>query len=980
MAEAQACSQYLMNASAFLPDPSLRLEPKRNLAIQRAFLEVAARHPTRIALASSHSWSYGEVASASAKLAALLRRTGVSAGDVVGIVTERDPVLVLAMLASLRLGATFAIVDAAYPLARVRASLAAAEPTIVLLIGQARELADKLHADVALLALPSSPLELAPLLADFTGEDVDASSDEGLAYLTFTSGTTGKPKCIATEHAPLPHFVDWHCRTFGFDAADRFSMLSGLSHDPLLRDIFTPLSLGATLCVPAQSILKDPTALFDWLAAEQISVCHLTPGLGQVIAAGADGRTLASLRHLFWGGDVLRPSQARELSQVAPRVRHVNFYGTTETPQAVAFHVLGPFGNCDAERDAHSLPLGKGVADTQILVLSPDRSLADVGAVGEIGVRTRYLSVGYYRDASASGERYVVNPSTGDSDDRIYLTGDLGCFNPDGSVQFRGRADDQVKVRGYRVELGEVDVALRRLPGVHSVAVLNRPRPTGEAQIVAYVVASPGKQLVPSGLAEQLRAQLPEHMVPAHHVLVPQLPLLPNGKLDRAGLLALPLSDAPARAARRAWTRQEQAIAAIWTDVLGASDIDPNESFYDLGGDSLTAIRVIVRMRAAGLDEATCKRLLQGQSIAQITSGAGAAGFDAALTPDAQARLLLNVMRGAMLALVIVAHWSAGMANNAPGLAAVIKTLNPLLNWPTPGFAMGFGMSLGFVYLPLYASNPERTRKVLLRGAAAVALGWGLIALENVAQLLLNVPAPNPLQNVLLFYAAALATVPLWFRFIAVPQFSLMRTLALAAGFLGLHYGVPAALAGVPAWFGYGVMFGKYSYFNLAAGALAGVAIGHVLKQRKRLPAAFLPAGVLLAALGFAWSSLGGHSRLLDDSSGVELWKWSFYGGLLLAVALLIDRALPRLLAGAGGRRKALLTLGVAGQLSLPLFVLEALVRDSSRWLNALLGGSVVSRVGLGLGLLLVSASVLIRKTYRLYYGAAPAHGWSAKQ
>lgn len=962
-------------SEALLPEPAQRLEPRRSVAIQQAFLEAAARHPERVALAGhTHSWSYREVEGASAKLAALLKSRGVAAGNVVAIVTDREPVLVVAMLATLRLGAAFAIVDSAYPSARVRASLAAAEPAVTVLIGGAQALAGELGAEGEVLELPSAPEALADLLAGFAGESI-TSTGEGLAYLTFTSGTTGKPKCIATEHAPLPHFVDWHCSTFQFTASDRFSMLSGLSHDPLLRDIFTPLSLGATLCVPAQSMVKDPSALFSWLAAEKVSVCHLTPGLGQVIAAGADGRTLPHLRYLFWGGDVLRRSQARELSQVAPRVRHVNFYGTTETPQAVGFHVVEPFDDAanPAERDARALPLGQGIADTQILVLTPERTRADVGTVGEIGVRTRYLSVGYYRDASASRERYVTNPATGDNTDRIYLTGDLGCFNPDGTVQFRGRADDQVKVRGYRVELGEVDQALRRLPDVQSVCVLNRPRPSGEAQIVAYVVASSGAQPTPAQLAQQLRAQLPEHMVPAHHVLVAGLPLLPNGKIDRAALLALPLSEAPAREQRRPWTRREQEIAAIWTDVLGTTDIDPNESFYDLGGDSLTALRVIVRMRAAGLDDATCKKLLQGQSIAQITGGTGAAeaGVDATLTPDGQARLLLNVIRGATLALVIVAHWSAGMAHNAPRLAELIAVLNPLLNWPTPGFAMGFGMSLGFVYLPLYASNPERARKVLLRGAVAVGLGWGLIALENAAQLALGVPAPNPFQNVLIYYVLALATVPLWFRVIATPRFSLARTLGLATCFLGLHYAVPALLGGGPAWFGFGPAFGKYSYFNLSAGALGGLAIGHVLKQQKRIPAAFLSAGVLLAALGAAWSGYGGHIRLLDDSSTVELWKWSFYGGLLLVVAALVDRVLPSLLARVGGVRTALLTLGVAGQLSLPLFVLEALVRDLSRWINMLVGGSVVSRVALGLGLLLLTATALIRRTYRLYYGAA---------
>src|ERR1700690_2467693 len=629
------------------PDPKLELPPLHVETIGRPFRERAAEHPDKAALVHRRTtWTYQELDTLSSRLAALLvAKAAVEPGDVVAIVTDRNPAMVCAILAVLKAGAAFALIDDAYPDARVRTCLEVARPRHVLLLGAAHRL-DVALKDLSSTKLPTLAGDMAILLGEHGDLPPFAAHGDSIAYLSFTSGSTGAPKCVATGHAPLPHFVGWHRDTFGLTAADRFSMLSGISHDPLLRDIFTPLSIGATLHVPDQAFLTDPSALFQWFRDEKITVCHLTPGLGQVVQAGATGRALPHLRWLFWGGDVLKPALVTEFLATAIHARHVNFYGTTESPQAVGFFCVD-----HPDQHPHGIPVGRGISNTQLLVLNEANQLSAVGEMGELVVRSRYLSRGYWGDSAASEKKYVVNPHTGDKTDWMYRTGDRARFLEDGSVEFRGRSDDQVKIRGYRVELGEVGAVVRRHASIRDAVVLSRELPSGDAQIVAYVTAKTGCSVTAASLAEFVRAELPRYIHPAGYRVLPELPLLPTGKVDRRALLEMPWS-APGADVLPAASSQERELAMIWSEGLGVSGVGGNDSFYDLGGDSLTAIRVIIRMQARGLDEAMCRQILQGRTIAEIVhpKPSGATGLSgetkAAPPPDARARLLLNVVRG----------------------------------------------------------------------------------------------------------------------------------------------------------------------------------------------------------------------------------------------------------------------------------------------------------------------------------------------
>jgi non-ribosomal peptide synthetase component F len=322
-------------------------------AIHERVARQARETPATVAVADrSGAWTYRELDAAANRLAHRLIQEGVRPGDVVAVHAHRSARLAAALLGVWKAGAAFVILDSAYPAARLASVLSLAEP--------AAEIEDRLE-------LPET------LPADDPGLPVDP---DGTAYLAFTSGSTGFPKGIVGTHAPLSHFLDWHVRTFGLTSADRFSLLSGLSHDPLLRDLFTPLWVGATLCVPDPEEMALPGRLAAWMAREGVTVTHLTPAMGQLLAQDAPPGSLPSLRLAFFAGDVLTGRDVARLRRIAPAVRCVNFYGATETPQAMGWFEAG-------EGDGR-IPVGRGIEGVQLLVLDRSGRLAGCGELGEI--------------------------------------------------------------------------------------------------------------------------------------------------------------------------------------------------------------------------------------------------------------------------------------------------------------------------------------------------------------------------------------------------------------------------------------------------------------------------------------------------------------------------------------------------------------------------------------------------------------------
>jgi amino acid adenylation domain-containing protein len=570
------------------PDPQLALEYCAERPIFVDFLQQAKLTPDATAVVSHEAtYSYRQLEETSRRIAALLILKGAAASDRVVIVSNRCAGLVSAMLGASRAGLIFSVADMAYPAARIEQILRVLEPAFVLLCGEADFDIDLKNPGPAprrpyVVRIPETH---AHSLQAFTVEsEVLPEVNPGqAAYITFTSGSTGEPKGIVTHHAPLVHFIEWHTLQHSLTKEDCFSLLSGLGHDPVYRDVFTPLSIGAKVIIPAQSTVVNPSALATWLLEKAISVVHLTPPLGKLIETGAKlaGARFDDLRCLFWGGDALSETLYKQMCAIAPNASSVNFYGTTETPQAMAFHPVDPAA------DNSRIPLGKGIEGAQLLVVNECGQLAQEGEVGEILIRSPYLSLGYWGDTGQTREKFVINPFTHVEDDICYKTGDLGTYLVDGSVTFLGRGDSQVKIRGHRIELTEIEGAVARHPRVKQCVVL-ATNENASIKLVAYCVLTTPVSSVE--LREFVSNELPDYMVPALFVFLDAIPLTPNGKIDKRGL-SLTGSNLITPSIDEDLSPLGVKLAQAWSEILEVPHIDTRLSFVELGGDSLSFVQ-----------------------------------------------------------------------------------------------------------------------------------------------------------------------------------------------------------------------------------------------------------------------------------------------------------------------------------------------------------------------------------------------------
>lgn len=619
-------------AAARVPDPLVAHIERWNGGVHHHFSKRARQAPDRVAIIErDEHWSYGELNSCSNRIAHWLRSGGIDRGDVVAVYASRCAGLVPALLGILKAGAAFTILDCAYPTPVLIERLQSAKPRGWIQLTATRVVPRPL-LDLLDIRLPNARLELSkgtalitdPVLAAYPAcAPTDAIEPHDLAYVAFTSGTTGAPKGILGTHAPLMHFIRWHRETFGLEETDRFAMLSGLSHDPLLRDIFTPLCTGGTLFIPASEDISIPGGLARWLYGEQITVLHLTPGLGQIITENGNTHTLPGLRYAFFAADLLTRYDVARLTAIAPGVTCVNFYGATETPQAMGFHIVpNNVEQASLSGAGHAdIPVGRGIEGVQLCVLNGDHQLCGIGELGEIYIRTPYLARGYLDNDTLTAERFIINPFTGCSRDRMYRTGDLGRYGPEGEVSFAGRIDDQIKVRGFRVEPRAVEAVLSQYPGMASAAVLPRLAENGGRIMVAYVAPEAGVELDTSALARFIRERLPDYMAPASFEILQALPLTPNGKLDRRALpdpnFSRSLSD---RNYIKPRSPTEQRLADIWSELLCVPRVGLDDSFFDLGGHSLLAMQLLSRILNVCQVDVPLRRLFDNPTLAALAA------------------------------------------------------------------------------------------------------------------------------------------------------------------------------------------------------------------------------------------------------------------------------------------------------------------------------------------------------------------------
>ncbi|RMI35640.1 amino acid adenylation domain-containing protein [Nocardia stercoris] len=579
-----------------------------------AILAQAERTPDAVALcaADGSRLGYRQLADRVAALSMVLRDNGVGVGDLVAVMLERGPELVIGILAAMHAGAAYVPVDPGYPAERIEYLLADSSAVVVL--------TDTARAATAGSA-GATVLTTDRWGAAITGarpRPVPGGSD--LAYVIYTSGSTGRPKGVAVEHHSVINRLSWMQRRYPLGPADVILHKTPSSFDVSVWELFWWGLAGARVALLRPGGEKDPREILTAIADFGVTVLHfvpsmLTPFLDLLEADPAAVSRAATLRTVFCSGEALLPHQVTRwnrafagLGTAAPRL--VNLYGPTEATVDVSYY------DCpvDPEVPVTRVPLGRPIDNTRLYVLGAGDRPQPVGVPGELCIAGVGLARGYRNRPELDAEKFVADPFH--PGERMYRTGDLARRLADGQLEYLGRIDRQVKVRGNRVELGEVENALAALPGIGAAAVVDLHSPARGTYLAAYCVSETG--LETAALRSGLAKTLPEFMIPAEFVRVPVIPLTPSGKADRAALAAIRPSGEPA-AHRAPRTRVEEQLAAVWCEVFDRESVSVTDNFYDLGGDSILLLRVRARAEARGLSF-TARDLTESPTIAELAA------------------------------------------------------------------------------------------------------------------------------------------------------------------------------------------------------------------------------------------------------------------------------------------------------------------------------------------------------------------------
>nr|WBO80847.1 amino acid adenylation domain-containing protein [Streptomyces sp. SBE_14.2] len=575
----------------------------------------AARTPGAVALAGTTAeLTYAELDARADRLARLLVADGAGPEERVAVAMERSADLVVTLLAVLKSGAAYVPLDPAHPAGRTAHVLADARPR--LLLTDRATAAGLPDTDVPVLVLdaPGVTERLAALPTagpDDARPDTPAGADRA-AYVIYTSGSTGRPKGVVVTHRSVVDYLGWTRRAY--PAAAGVALLhSPVAFDLSVTALFTPLTTGGTVVVAA---LEEDPETSARLAATPLTFMKATPSHLPLLDALPDAYSPAG--ELLLGGEALLGEALADWRERHPDVTVWNVYGPTEATVNVTEHRIDP----GAPLDPGPVPIGRPQGNVRAYVLDAALRPAPEGVAGELYLAGPCLARGYLGRPGLTAERFTADPY-GPAGARMYRTGDVARRLPGGDLVFVGRADDQVKIRGHRVELGEVAAAVAALPGVAAQAVLVRDGADG-GRLVAYAVPAAGHAPTGRELRERLTARLPEYMVPEAVVVLDELPLTPNGKLDRA---ALPEPDlAPAAAARAPRTPQEEILCGLFAQVLERPGAGVDDHFFELGGNSLSAVRLLSRVRAAFGAEVDVRAVFEAPTpallAARITPGA----------------------------------------------------------------------------------------------------------------------------------------------------------------------------------------------------------------------------------------------------------------------------------------------------------------------------------------------------------------------
>lgn len=579
--------------------------------IHELFEQQAALTPDKTALVFEQDrLTYAELNAKANRLAHHLRGLGVAPDARVGVLLDRSLEMIVSVLGILKAGGAYVPLDPIQPKHRLALILEDAQPTLVLTQEQFVEALPDQSAHAVCLDTCE------PVIAENSDLNLSgAATTKNLAYVLFTSGSTGRPKGVAIEHRQLLNYVLSIQERLDLSDCASFATVSTFAADLGNTVIFPSLCAGGTLHVISQQRISDANALAEYFSHHSIDCMKIVPShLGALLACSRPEQVLPRKR-LVLGGDVSRRDWVEKLQKLAPDCVIFNHYGPTEATVGVLTYRL-------AEReqvyDSFALPLGRPISNTEIYILDRNLQPVPVWVQGELHIGGDNLARGYFNRADLTAEKFIPNPFSLKPGTRLYKTGDLARYMPDGNVEFFGRADHQVKIRGFRIEPGEIEIALLKHPAVLEAVVIAREDIPGDKRIVAYVVS---KQRTATGeLRHFLLESLPDYMVPAAFVILDNIPLTPNGKVDRR---ALPLPEHVNHGEQAVFIAPrsyvEEVIADIWAEVLMLEKVSIDENFFELGGHSLLVMQVISRLRSTFQVELPPRALFEATTVADLS-------------------------------------------------------------------------------------------------------------------------------------------------------------------------------------------------------------------------------------------------------------------------------------------------------------------------------------------------------------------------
>ncbi|MCW2917361.1 MAG: non-ribosomal peptide synthetase [Actinomycetia bacterium] len=546
----------------------------------------AALRPDSVAVVwGDRQLTYRALNARANRLARLLRARGVGPETRVGLMLDRSLELVVALVAVLKAGGAYVPVDPDHPLER--RALLLEDAGVSLVITDVRD-------DVP---MPSLVVDDEDLSAQ-SAEDLPGLATAGnLAYVIYTSGTTGLPKGVQVSHENLASAIAAWQEAYALSPADRHLQMANATFDVFTGDLARALGSGAALVLCPRDLLLEPARLAALADEQQITCAEFVPVVLRYLLAELHGRRLPAFRLLVCGGDGWPAPEYRQARRVvAPSARVVNSYGVTEATIDSSF-----FETDGLEPEGSLTPVGRPLGHARLYVLDRHGHPSPIGVPGELCLGGAGVARGYLGRVALTAERFAPDPF-GEPGARLYRTGDLARWLPDGDLEFLGRVDHQIKIRGHRVEPGEVEAVLAAHPDVRTAVVIARTDLPGEPRLVGYVVARDGS--APHDLADTLRAEarrrLPAYLAPAAVVVLDTLPLTPSGKVDRRALPAPALAPAETDTFVEAVTPAEQALAGVWAEVLGLEAVGVEDNFFALGGDSIVSLQVVARARTAG--------------------------------------------------------------------------------------------------------------------------------------------------------------------------------------------------------------------------------------------------------------------------------------------------------------------------------------------------------------------------------------------